>query len=120
SISPRVVLERKSDEFLEAHLNKQRFLNPSPSRAFLLDTSPEIIIDRNHENIPKGHLGKQILLYCKIAKEYSVTIIDADQSEDINNNLVYDILTDYYANFRTFTKGMLLANPNQLNPGRKQ
>jgi len=97
-----------------------RFLNPSPSRAFLLDTSPEIIIDRNHENIPKAHLEKQILLYYKIAKEYNVTIIGADQSEDINNNLVYDILTDYYANFRALGKGLLLANPNQLNPARKQ
>ena len=102
------------------HSKLLRFLSPSPSRAFLLDASPEIIIDRNHENIPKAHLEKQILLYYRIAKEYDVTIIDADQFEDINNNLVHDILTDYYADFRALAKGLLLANPNQLNPRRKQ
>ena len=97
-----------------------KFLNPSPSRAFLLDTSPEIVMDRNHENIPKAHLEKQILLYCRMAKEHNVTIIDAGQFEGINDNLVHAILTDYYNNFRSLAKGLLLANPNQLNPGRKQ
>ena len=97
-----------------------KFLNPSPSRAFLLDISPEIVMDRNHENIPKAHLEKQILLYCRMAKEHNVTIIDAGQFEGINDNLVHAILTDYYNNFRSLAKGLLLANPNQLNPGRKQ
>jgi len=83
--------------------------------------SPQVVLRRNHEKIPRTHLEKQISLYRKMAKDYNVTIINNDLSfEEINDKLVYDILTNYYANFRTFTKGLLLANPNQLNPERKQ
>jgi len=103
------------------HSKLSNFLNPSPNWAFLLDVSPQVVLRRNHEKIPRAHLEKQISLYRKMAKHYNVTIINNDLSfEEINDKLVYDILTNYYANFRTFTKGLLLANPNQLNPEGKQ
>jgi len=95
------------------------FLNPSATHAFLLDCPPENAIHKNSEQIPKTYLRKQISLYPRLAKQYDVTIIDTSQLEGVNDHLVHDILTDYYANFRTLAKGLLLANPNQLNSRKK-
>ncbi|MCH7760960.1 glycosyltransferase [candidate division TA06 bacterium] len=94
-----------------------RKVNPRPSIGFLLDVSPKTARARKKEAELEDTLHSQTNLYREMGNRLGYTPVNGEKlfaplSEEINHKT----LSSYYNEFWTVIKGLLLANPSQLNP----
>jgi len=95
-------------------------LAPKPDIAYLLDIPEDICAQRKVEDTEPDYLRQQRRVYTALAARYNLYTkkTDGDFSV-IAGEILREVTTPYYSNFRTFLNGLFLSNPDQLNPRHK-
>ena len=92
-------------------------LSPKPDAAYLLDAPAEIAAFRSADPEDADDLARQRELYRRAASDARLSILDVSGNfGDANDRLVRETLQQYEDSFATLTNGLLLSNPDQLNP----
>jgi thymidylate kinase len=93
-------------------------LAPAPGSAYLLDLPAEVAAFRSADPEDVWAMLGQRKLYRRVADAAKMHLLDVSEDfADANDRLVRRALQDYEDNFGTFSNGLLLSNPPQLNPG---
>ncbi len=93
-------------------------LAPAPGSAYLLDLPAEVAAFRSADPEDVWAMLGQRKLYRRVADAAKMHLLDVSEDfADANDRLVRRALQDYEDNFGTFSNGLLLSNPSQLNPG---
>lgn len=93
-------------------------LAPAPGSAYLLDLPAEVAAFRSADPEDVWAMLGQRKLYRRVADAAKMHLLDVSEDfADANDRLVRRALQDYEDNFGTFSNGLLLSNPTQLNPG---
>jgi thymidylate kinase len=93
-------------------------LAPTPGSAYLLDLPAEVAAFRSADPEDVWPMLGQRQLYRRFADATRMHLLDVSGDfADANDRLVRSTLQDYEDNYETFTNGLLLSNPEQLNPG---
>jgi thymidylate kinase len=99
------------------------WLNPRPQRGFVLAVDPKKARARQPAELQQGTLGlaqRQAELYNVLAGKLGYQVIDGeDEAEHVSDTLVYEVLSGYFAGFRTALNALLLSNPKQCSAGRE-
>jgi thymidylate kinase len=92
-------------------------LAPKAQTAYLLDLPAEVAAFRAVDSEDPDDLRAQRELYARVADATKMQLLDVSGAfAAANNRLVRRALQEYEDNFSTFTNGLLLSNPRQLNP----
>ena len=94
---------------------------PRPDIAWLLDVDPSVGIERqpDEDNDTNSfiELSKQHDQFLALAARYSMKkVVSQSSLEQTASLVVYETLRYYYHDYHTFMLGLLLTNPNRLNP----
>jgi len=93
-------------------------LTPAPHAAYLLDVPGAVASKRSLDPEDARDLDRQRHLYRSIADAEGLTNLNlAGSFADASDHLVREVLQQYEDDFATFTNGLFLSNPAQLNPG---
>jgi thymidylate kinase len=91
-------------------------LAPRPDASYLLDAPAEIAAFRSADPEDVSDLHRQRVLYRRAADAGKLHVLDATGDfSDVSERLVRHALREYEDNFATFTNGLFLSNPEQLN-----
>jgi thymidylate kinase len=91
-------------------------LTPRPQTKYLLDLPAEVAAFRSVDSEDPADLRTQRDLYQRVAEATKMQLLDASgEFAAANNRLVRRVLQDYEDKFSTFTNGLFLSNPRQLN-----
>jgi thymidylate kinase len=92
-------------------------LAPRPRVAFLLDLPPDEAAARSADPEDAETLGEQRRIYLGLSANNGTTVTDATREFAVlNDDLVREALRTYFGRFGTLPNGLLLSNPEQLNP----
>lgn len=95
-------------------------LSPKPGAAYLLDLPAEIAAYRSLDPEDAADLRIQRDLYREMADATGAQMLDVSGDfAPASNRLVREALQQYEDGFATFTNGLFLSNPAQLNPGER-
>ena len=95
-------------------------LVPKPDVAYFLDIPEDISAQRKAEDTEPGYLRRQRQAYNKLIERYHLHCKRTDQEFSIiADEILSEVATPYYANFKTFLNGLFLSNPSQLNPQQR-
>jgi thymidylate kinase len=96
-------------------------LSPKPDAAYLLDLPAEIAAYRSADPEDVTDLARQRELYRRMVDAQKLYLLDVSGGfMDSNDRLVQRVLQAYEDSFATFTNGLFLSNPDQLNPRIEQ
>jgi thymidylate kinase len=96
-------------------------LCPRPQTAYLLNLPAEVAAARAVDSEHPDKLSTQRELYRRVADATRMQLLDVSGDfASANNRLVRRALQEYEDNFSTFTNGLLLSNPGQLNPSEPE
>lgn len=96
-----------------------RLLTPRPSRAYWLDVPAEVAQSRSPDGLPAHFLEAQSAAYRQMASErraaaYALQRLDGSRGwEEISDQVVYQVLSDYFAGYWTFINQLFWKNPGQ-------
>ena len=106
--------------FSEAHVEKRlaarvlRMISPRPRVAYWLKISPETAQLRSADGTPKDFVATQSAAYRHLAQLYGLQVLDAEKAwEDLSDEIVYQVLRAYFANYHTLINSLFLKNPGQ-------
>lgn len=93
-----------------------RALTPHPDRAYWLDVSAEVAQSRSVDDLPAHFLDAQSALYRRLTEMGGPALrrLDGSQGwEEINDQVVYDVLSAYFAEYWTCINTLFWKNPGQ-------
>ncbi len=91
-----------------------RVLSLRPRVAYWLDVSPETARSRSPDGMPASFLAAQSAAYQRLTHLYGLQRVDASHDwEQISDNVVYQVLSTYFADYHTLINGLFLKNPGQ-------
>lgn len=107
--------------FGEAEIEKRwaskilRWFSPLPRIAYWLDVSPEVARSRSTDNMPEDFLAAQRASYERLVQLYKLKkLAEAHRPwSEISDDIVYEVLSSYFAHYRTFINFLFLRNPGQ-------
>jgi thymidylate kinase len=92
-------------------------LAPTPDAGYLLDLPAELAARRSLDPEDADEMAAQRDLYHRMASRLRLRALEvAGEFDETNDRLVLEALQEYEDDFATFTNGLLLSNPTQLNP----
>ena len=96
-------------------------LCPCPEIAWLLDVPAELSVGRHADEDGSTaaceELSKQRLEYKYLATTYNLKVLPTSSGlDETSSQIVHETLLKYYENYATWINGLLLSNPNQMNP----
>ncbi len=91
------------------------WFSPSPRIAYWLDVSPEVARSRSMDKAPADFLAAQRASYQRLAHLYGLKKQEEVHRSwpEISDDIVYEVLSCYFARFRTFINFLFLRNPGQ-------
>jgi len=96
-----------------------RALIPRPDRAYWLDVPAEMARSRSADGLPARFLDAQSALYGRLAAMGrkagpSLQRLDGTQGwQEISDQVVHDVLSDYFSDYWTLVNTLFLKNPEQ-------
>ena len=106
-----------SDPMSLAPVRLMMALTPKPDAAYFLRLPPELAAYRSLDPEDTDDLALQAMLYGRVADDGRLRLLDVSGPfGEANDRLVREVVQEYEDNFATRTNGLLLSNPDQLNP----
>jgi len=91
-----------------------RLISPRPGIAYWLDVAPEIAQSRSADGMPRDFLAAQSAACRRLASLYGVQRLDSERDwEEISDDVVYKVLSTYFADYHTLINALFLKNPGQ-------
>lgn len=92
-----------------------RWFSPRPRVAYWLDVSPEVAQARSTDKIPEDFLETQCAAYQRLAQLYGLRRVQGTTQPwpEISDDIVYEVLSSYFAGYRTLVNFLFLKNPGQ-------
>jgi dTMP kinase len=91
-----------------------RLLTPGARLGYWLDLPAEVAQSRSKDALPKGFLEAQSAAYSRMADRYGLQRLDGSRSkEEIADQIVYQVLSTYFAEYHTWLNTLFLKNPGQ-------
>jgi len=91
-----------------------RCLTPRPHISYWLDTPADVVQPRSTEPLPTAFLEAQSGAYGRMASLFGLQRLDGSRRKDeIADHVVYQVLSDYFADYHTVINRLFLKNPGQ-------
>jgi thymidylate kinase len=104
--------EKMADQRLAAKI--VRLLTPRPRIGYWLDVPPAVAQSRSKDGVPEGFVAAQSAAYSRMADLYGLRRLDGSRGkEEIADQVVYRVLSTYFAHYHTLINTLFLKNPGQ-------
>ncbi|MBC7260457.1 MAG: hypothetical protein H5T63_00465 [Chloroflexi bacterium] len=92
-----------------------RLFSPRPHVAYWLDVPPELAKDRSTDQSPNDFLLTQRAAYQRLTSLYGLHRVEGLYRtwQEISDDIVYEVLSTYFARYHTFINCLFLKNPGQ-------
>ena len=91
-----------------------RWLTPHPRMRYWLDVPADVAQSRSAGQLPEDFLRVQARAYGRMSELFKLQRLDGSQTkEDIADHVVYQVLSRYFADYRTMINTLFLKNPGQ-------
>jgi dTMP kinase len=91
-----------------------RLLTPTPAVRYWLDVPAELAQKRSPEQLPANFLQAQANAYRQMTAQHGLQRREGASSKDeVADQIVYEVLSRYFADYRTIVNALFLKNPGQ-------